>query len=76
MADEDGAGDAAAAAAPTGPLKRPKTAYFMFMDDARKMPEHAGLKVSDLGKRIGEAWKAMPADEKAVRVCGPVECGG
>lgn len=47
-------------------LKRPKTAYFMFLDDERSKPEYSGLKIGEVGKRVAAAWKELSPDDKAV----------
>lgn len=47
-------------------LKRPKSAYFMFLETERSKPEYAGLKIGEIGKRVAAAWKELSADDKAV----------
>lgn len=50
------------------PLKKPKSAYFLFLDEARSRPDFAGLKASEMAKKAGEVWKSMSAEEKAVSI--------
>eukprot|EP00899_Mesostigma_viride_P015007 jgi/Mesvir1/23507/Mv22349-RA.1 len=50
--------------------KKPKTAFFLFLDDFR--PKHASdpelKKQGALAKAAGDAWKALSEEEKAVYV--------
>jgi HMG (high mobility group) box len=62
----DAAADASEQPAPGGGLKKPKSAYFIFLEEARSNPLFAGLKASEMAKKGGETWKAMSAEEKAV----------
>lgn len=57
------------------PLKRPKSAYFLFMesvrsDVAKSLP--AGSGVAEVAKGIGERWRAL--DEVAKKVRPQTEC--
>jgi hypothetical protein len=47
--------------------KRPKTAYFCYMDSVRAKVRKANpdLKITEISKKIGEKWGLLSADEKA-----------
>merc|ERR1719456_263890 len=48
--------------------KKALSAYFMFLADKRETmkAEYPTLKITELGKKAGELWKALTEEEKAV----------
>merc|ERR1712146_74335 len=48
--------------------KKPLSAYFMFLADNRESmkAEFPELKITELGKKVGELWKALSEEEKEV----------
>ena len=59
-------GAKAASPASEGRLKRPKSAYFLFMEEKRSgvKAEHPEAKVTDLARLISDLWRALGAEEK------------
>jgi DNA-directed RNA polymerase I subunit RPA43 len=53
---------------PQKPVKRARTAYFIFADDhrARVQKEHPGEGVATQAKALGHLWANLPADAKLV----------
>eukprot|EP00980_Cylindrotheca_fusiformis_P002945 scaffold683_cov124-Cylindrotheca_fusiformis.AAC.14 len=56
----------AVAKLPPRPLKRARTAYFIFMDETRPevQAQHPGEGVAAVAKALGQRWNAMSVDEK------------
>ena len=53
---------------PTRPIKRARTAYFIFADENRAAVQkaHPGGGVAVVGRALGQQWASLSADEKAV----------
>ncbi len=49
--------------------KRPKTAYFLFMDEERPNVKKAypNFDIKEVASELGKRWKALPDAKKAVR---------
>merc|ERR1712025_1541784 len=48
--------------------KRPQSSYFLWMNENRQKikDENPGISVTEIGKKAGEIWKNMSADDKKV----------
>ena len=62
----EGSSSSSSAAAPP---PKATTAYFLFSNEQRPLvkADQPGLKITEVAKAIGERWKALTSEEKAVR---------
>jgi len=66
--EDETAADAAAAAIPLRPIKRARTAYFIFADDKRAevQKQHPGEGVAVVARVLGQLWANMNAEDKQI----------